>query len=129
MRYHVIEVCMFQLLESTVIFSSFAISLVNILGESETHFVKTNRKADIWISLVAYYASTTEPLASSPTKTYFESPNSPAMSWYGIKVLQQTINYINLGYTSLTEADQPLSTLAKKLQWKYSKSMVNTPIK
>ena len=34
------------------------------------------------------------------------------------KFIRQAINYINQGQTPVMEVDQPLFTLAKKLQWK-----------
>ena len=81
-------------------------------------------EANEWISWAAYYASITEPPATSPTKSYMlplftESSNSPALVWHGMKVLLQSINNINPGQTPVMVADQALFTLAKKLQWKY----------
>ena len=49
---------------------------------------------------------------------FIESSNNPAMVWHGLKVIRQAINYINPGQTPVMEVDQPLFTLAKKLQWK-----------
>ncbi len=77
-----------------------------------------------WISWAAYYASITQPPATPPTKSYMlplftASPNSPAMIWHGMKVLRQAISYLNPGQTPVMVADQPLFTLAKKLQWKF----------
>ena len=62
----------------------------------------------VLISWAAYYTSSTEPLAASPTKLYKlllfnEPPKSPAMIWHGIKVLHQTINCINLGQTPVKD--------------------------
>jgi hypothetical protein len=77
-----------------------------------------------WFSWAAYYASIAEPPHTLPTKSYMlplftESPNSPIMVWHGVKVHHQAINYINPDQTPVMEADQPLFTLAKKLQWKF----------
>ena len=106
-------------------------SLHNILQEGYTWFQKVRSilweqtlEANEWISWAAYYASITEPPATSLTKSYMlplstESSNSPAMVWHGMKVLHQAISNINPGQTPVMVADQPLFTLAKKLQWKY----------
>ena len=106
-------------------------SLHNILQEGYTWFQKVRSilweqtlEANEWISWAAYYASITEPPATPPTKSYMlplstESSNSPAMVWHGMKVLHQAISNINPGQTPVMVADQPLFTLAKKLQWKY----------
>ena len=80
-----------------------------------------------WISWAAYHANNTKPPDTPPTKSYMlpiftEPSNSPIMVWHGMKVLQRAINYINPGQTPVMEADQPLFTLAKKLQWKFPQS-------
>ncbi len=77
-----------------------------------------------WISWAAYHASITEPPATPPTKSYMlpifiESSNSPIMVWHGMTVLHRAISYLNPGQTPVMVADQPLFTLAKKLQWKF----------
>ena len=86
--------------------------------------VKENLEAGQWISWAAYYASITEPTSFIPSKSYMlplftESPTSPTMAWHAMNVLRQTINYLNPGQTPVMVADQPLFTLAKKLQWKF----------
>lgn len=77
-----------------------------------------------WISWAAYFASMTESPHTPPSKSYMlplftESSNSPIMVWHGMKVLHRAISYLNPGQTPVMEADQPLFTLAKKLQWKF----------
>ena len=106
-------------------------SLNNILQEGYAWLEKVRSilweqtlEANEWIAWAAYYVSITEPPATSPTKSYMlplftESSNSLAMVWHGMKVLRQAINNINPGQTPVMVADQPLFTLAKKLQWKY----------
>ena len=106
-------------------------SLNNILQEGYTWLEKVRStlweqalEANEWISWAAYYASITEPPATYPTKSYLlplfiESSNSPAMVWHWMKVLCQAINNINSGQTPVMVADQPLFTLAEKLQLKY----------
>ena len=84
---------------------------------------KQTLEAGEWISRAAYYASLRQPPSTPPTKSYMlplftESPNNPAMVWHGMKVIHQETNYINPGQTPVMEADQPLFTLAKQLQWK-----------
>lgn len=79
---------------------------------------------DEWISWAAYHANTTETPATPPTKSYMfliflESSNSPIMVWHGMTVLHRVIIYLNPGQTPVMVADQPLFTLAKKLQWKF----------
>lgn len=88
---------------------------------------KDTLAADEWISWAAYYASKTEASVTPPTKSYMlplftESPNSPIMVWHGMKVLRRAIAYLNPGQTPVMVADQPLFTLAKKLQWKFPQS-------
>ena len=106
-------------------------SLNNILQEGYTWLEKVRSilcdqilEANEWTSWAAYYASITEPPATSPTKSYMlplfiESSNSPVMVWHGMKVLRQAINNIDPGQTPVMVANQRLFTLAKKLQWKY----------
>lgn len=89
----------------------------NLLG-------KENLEAGEWISWAAYHASNTEPVSSPPAESYMlplftESPTSPTMAWHAMKVLCEAINYLNPGQTPVIVADQPLFTLAKKLQWKF----------
>ena len=80
--------------------------------------------ADDWISWAAYHASITEAPTNPPSRShmlplYTESSNSPITVWHAMKMLRLAINQINPGQTPVVEADQPLYTLAKKLQWKY----------
>ena len=44
------------------------------------------------------------------------------MVWHGMKIIRNAINHINPGQTPVMEADQPLFTLAKKLQWQNPES-------
>ncbi|KAL7395746.1 hypothetical protein ABVT39_022389 [Epinephelus coioides] len=86
--------------------------------------VKENLEVEEWISWAAYYASITEATSHPPSKSYMlplftESPTSHTMAWHAMKVLRQTISYLNPGQTPVMVADQPLFTLAKKLQWKF----------
>ena len=76
------------------------------------------------MDIIDSYSSITDPPATSPPKWYMlplftESSSSPEMVWHGMKVLPQAINNINPRQTPVKVADQPLFTLAKKLQWKY----------
>ena len=41
------------------------------------------------------------------------------MVWHGMTVLYRAISYLNPGQTPVMVADEPLFTLAKKLQWKF----------
>ena len=76
-----------------------------------------------WISWAAYYASKSDPPVTPPATSYMlplftESPNNPAMVWHAMKIIRDATAHINPGQTPVMEADQPLFTLAKKLQWK-----------
>ena len=58
-------------------FSSFVISPANILHKGYTQLEKVRHilwkrtvETDVWISWAPYYASTTEPLATSSSKSY-----------------------------------------------------------
>ena len=91
--------------------------------------MKEHLEAGEWISWAAYYASIAEPVSFIPTKSYMlplftESPTSPAMAWHAMKVFCQAINYLNPGQTLVMVADQPLFTLAKKLQWKFPQTQL-----
>ena len=85
---------------------------------------KQNLESAEWISWAAYFASTMEPTKTPPAKSYMlplftESPTSPTMAWHAMKLLREAINHLNPGQTPVIVADQPLFTLAKKLQWKF----------
>ena len=49
---------------------------------------------------------------------FTESPFNLAMVWLELKVTRQVIDHINPGQTPVFGANQPIFTLAKKLQWK-----------
>ena len=48
-----------------------------------------------------------------------ENAHSPAMVFHAMKVAEQAVTFLNPGQTPVMAMDQPLSALAKQLQWKY----------
>ena len=78
---------------------------------------------DDWISWAAYHAAKSSP-PSFISKSYMlplftESSNSPITIFHCMKTIKRAIEYLNPGQTPVMVADQPLFTLAKRLQWKY----------
>ena len=45
-----------------------------------------------------------------------ESSSSPVMVYHGMKITKAVTAHLNLGQTPIMEADQPIYTLAKKMQ-------------
>lgn len=79
---------------------------------------------DDWISWAAYHAVHSGP-PSFISKTYLlplltESANSPITTLHCMKTIKRATEYLNPGQTPVMVADQPLYTLAKRLQWKFS---------
>ena len=96
------------------------------LDHVQSHLSKIHEPGD-WVSWAAYYASTSELSTSTCAKSFMlpiflESSTSPPMAWHAMGVLKKAIAYLNPGQTPVMVADQPLFTLAKKLQWKYPES-------
>ena len=56
---------------------------------------------------------------------FIEPPTNPAMAFHTMKVICKAIQYINPGQSPVITADQPLYTLAKKLQWKHHNSEIS----
>lgn len=88
---------------------------------------KETLDTDDWISWAAYYASTLPHPCNPPAQSHMlplftESPTSSTMVWHGMKIIQQITSYLNPGQIPIMVADQPLFTLAKKLQWKFPES-------
>ena len=64
-----------------------------------------------------------KPRPSTPSvmlPPFRESAHSPMMVYHGMKVIICAVtNHINPGQNPVMVVDQPLFTLAKKMQWKY----------
>ncbi len=78
-----------------------------------------------WISWAAYnavkYGQQPRPITPSVMLPLFrESAHSPLMVYHGMNVICAVTNHINPGQTPVMVVDQPLFTIAKKIQWKYS---------
>lgn len=72
----------------------------------------------------AYFASCTEapstpPMRSHPLPLFLESASSPVTVAHVMKLSVTVTNYLNPGQIPILETDQPLYTIAKKLQWKF----------
>ena len=77
-----------------------------------------------WISWAAYnavkYGQKPRPITPSLMLPLFrESSHSPMMVYHAMKVICAVTNHINPGQNPVMVVDQPLFTLAKKIQWKY----------
>ena len=80
----------------------------------------TQLTSDDWISWAAYHAERSGP-PSFISKSYMlqlltESANSPIAMLHCMVTIKRGIEYLNPGQTSVVVADQPLYTLAKRLQ-------------
>ena len=77
-----------------------------------------------WISWGAYHASIAQSLTSAKAFSqmlplFAELANTAAMVYHGMNVIRAAIAYLNPGQIPIMVVDQPLYTLAKKIQWKY----------
>ena len=84
---------------------------------------------DDWISWAAYFASISTTPTNPCTKTYMMplltvSSNSPVTIFHCMKMIQLCTNKLNPGQTPVMSCDQPIYTIAKKLQWKYPDSVI-----
>ena len=83
-----------------------------------------------WISWAAYYATQSNHLPQSLTRSHvlpllMDTANSPMTIMHCMKIIKRTTEYLNPGQTPVIVADQPLFTIAKRLQWEYHDSAVS----
>ncbi|ELU13546.1 hypothetical protein CAPTEDRAFT_218243 [Capitella teleta] len=81
------------------------------------------------ISWGAYYASLSEPPSfvsrSFMLPLFTEKADSPLTVHHCMKVIIKVTNYLNQGQTPVMVGDQPLFTLAKRLQWSHPNSEIS----
>ena len=79
--------------------------------------------AEDWISWAAYNAVKFGQVAAITPSMKFplfrEPAHSPMMIYHGMNVIIAVSNFLNPGQTPIMTVDQPLFTLAKKIQWKF----------
>ena len=78
-----------------------------------------------WISWAAYFANKFGPPLAPVTPSmmlplFREAAHSPMMVFHGMNIVAAVTKQLNPGQTLVMVVDQPLFTLAKKIQWKFS---------
>lgn len=81
-----------------------------------------------WISWAAYHAVHSQ-LPSFRTRSHMlplltESSNSPTTMFHSMKIICFITENLNPGQTPVMVVDQPLFTLAKRLQWKFNDTYI-----